>query len=69
MKQEWIIHRRTVEQTDGQRRWDLAYQCLLRWAQAARQGTSSVETQQEAHHESSDLCSSIDPTAGTGPHY
>lgn len=67
MKQEWTVHRRTVQQADGQHRWDLAYQCLLRWAQTARQETLSVQTQQEAHHESSDLRSGIDTAAGAGP--
>jgi hypothetical protein len=65
MKQEWTIHRRTVEQADGQRRWDLAYQCLLRWAQMAGQEALSTQIQQEAHHESRGLRASIDPAAGS----
>ena len=69
MKQEWIIHRRMVQQVDGQRRWDLTYQCLLRWAKAARQETSTIERKQEAHDESGYLCSSIDPAAGADPDY
>lgn len=64
MKQKWTVHRRTAEQVGGQRRWDLAYQRLLRWAQAAGQETLSTQTQQEAYHESRDLCTGIDPTAG-----
>jgi hypothetical protein len=65
MKQEWTVHRRTAEQVDGQRRWDLAYQCLLKWAQAAGQETLPTPTQQEAHDESRDLCTGIDPAAGS----
>jgi hypothetical protein len=65
MKQEWTIHRQTVEQADGQRRWDLAYQCLLRWAQATRQKNLSMQTQQEANDESSNLCAGIDAATST----
>ena len=31
MKREWQVHRAVAECTDGQRRWDYAYQFLLRW--------------------------------------
>jgi hypothetical protein len=65
MKPEWTVHRRTTEQMDGQRRWDMAYQCLLKWAQAAEQETLPTQIQQEAHDESSNLCPRIDPTAGS----
>jgi hypothetical protein len=64
MKQEWIVRRQMVAQVDGQRRWDLAYQCLLRWAQTMRQEMLPIQAHQEAHHESRDLCPGIDPTAG-----
>ena len=33
MKRAWTVQRSWLEQTNGQRRWDHAYQCLLRWAQ------------------------------------
>jgi hypothetical protein len=64
MKQEWTVRRQIAEQANGQRRWDLAYQCLLRWAQTMRQEPLSTQNQQEAHHESSDLRAGIDPAAG-----
>jgi hypothetical protein len=63
MKQEWTVRRQTVAQVDGQRRWDLAYQCLLRWAQTMGQEMLPIQAQQEAHHESRDLCPSVDATA------
>jgi hypothetical protein len=65
MKQEWAIRRQTVQQSDGQRRWDMTYQCLLKWAQAAIQEASPMQTSQEVQHASSNLCSSLDPAAGT----
>jgi hypothetical protein len=63
MEQEWIVRRQTVAQVDGQRRWDLAYQCLLRWTQTMRQEMLPIQTHQEAHYESRDLCPGVDPTA------
>lgn len=31
MKQQWLTSRTLVPQSDGQRRWDLAYQLLWQW--------------------------------------
>ena len=31
MKRQWTIRRQLVESPDAARRWDRAYQCLLRW--------------------------------------
>jgi hypothetical protein len=61
MKQEWAIHRQTVQQIDGQRRWDLAYQCLLKWAQVMQQEQATLF--QEANHEGGDLRPSFDQPA------
>jgi hypothetical protein len=67
MKQEWVIHRQIIPQADGQRRWDLTYQSLLRWIQTANQTGLLTQTNQEADHASSDLCPSIDSTSGSNP--
>ncbi len=67
MKQEWVIHRQIVPQADGQRRWDLAYRGLLRWAQTANPTGLPSQINQEADHASSDLHPRIDPTAGADP--
>ena len=32
MNRTWQVHREIVVHPDGQRRWDRAYQLLLRWA-------------------------------------
>ncbi len=32
MNRTWQVHREIVAHPDGQRRWDRAYQLLLRWA-------------------------------------
>ena len=63
MKQEWTVRRQTIAQVDGQRRWDFAYQCLLRCTQTKMQGMLPIQTHQEAYYESRDLCPGIDPTA------
>ena len=67
MKQKWIVSRQTVQQTGGQRRWDLTYQCLLRWAQTAGREEGLIQAQQEVCYESSNLRSGIDTEAGPGP--
>lgn len=59
MKQEWIVRRRTTKQKDGQRRWDLVYQCLLSWAQEWE--AKSAQNHQEVRHESSYLRAGFDP--------
>ena len=65
MKHEWTIHRQTTARRDGQRRWDLAYQCLLKWAEVARQESlSNPITRQEVLDASSHVCTSIDDGAG-----
>jgi len=65
MKQEWAIHRQAVQQADGQRRWDLAYQSLLKWAKAMQQKQASLL--QEANHESSNLCPSFGQPSDVDP--
>ncbi len=67
MKQEWMIHRQITPQPDGQRRWDLAYQSLLKWVQTANPTSLPGQTKQEANHASSDLHPRIDPAAGADP--
>lgn len=59
--QVWKISRKTVPETDGQRRWDLAYQCLLKWGKV----TEQIPDCQEASHESSHVCPGFDPTTST----
>jgi hypothetical protein len=67
MKQKWQIRRTTVERLDGQRRWDCAYQCLLRWASEAvsqaNDNSPSSTQQEEPSNESRDLCSCLDTTS------
>ncbi|MBK8752434.1 MAG: hypothetical protein IPL99_12675 [Candidatus Competibacteraceae bacterium] len=41
MKRQWGIRRRTMASTDGQQRWDRAYQWLLEWSRHATDPTVS----------------------------
>ena len=67
MKRQWQVERTTVELADGQRRWDCAYQCLLRWAdQAASQLNESspqLTRQEAASNEGRYLCSRLNVTS------
>ena len=64
MKQEWSIQRRTTEQKDGQRRWDLAYQCLLSWE---RERIKLTQSNQEVQNESSHLCTGFNAETNRKP--
>jgi len=73
MKPKWQVRRSTAERLDGQRRWDCAYRCLLRWAsEAASQASedSPPSTQQEdKSDESRHLCSRVDTTTTKGSNH
>jgi hypothetical protein len=51
MKTPWQVRRTTVAQHDGERRWDYAYQFLLRWTMEHTTGSwpAPVHHQEEAH--------------------
>jgi hypothetical protein len=69
MQRQWYIRRQSVPTPDGQRRWDRAYQYLLRWsASSLLPGTSRIESAQrrEEMHEDCDLRPRLDTAAGTG---
>jgi hypothetical protein len=67
MKHEWQVKRAMVEHPDGQRRWDRAYLCLLRWAH--EQEETQPPQKQEASHESCPLRTSFDSQAGRNPNH
>jgi len=62
MKQhQWKIQRQAVPKENSQRKWDLAYQCLLKWAQ-----TITI-WDQEVQNESCNLCASINARTSRNP--
>ena len=70
MKAEWEIRRTSVAQSDGQRRWDAAYQLLLRWAMDTETGPEPTpSTNQEQRHEDCPLCTGLDQQTATDPNH
>ena len=64
MEREWQVCRTVKEHTDGKRRWDHAYQLLLRWA--AEQQPIELPSQ-ENNHENCSLCPSVDQSSNAKP--
>ncbi|GHO61315.1 hypothetical protein KSC_102550 [Ktedonobacter sp. SOSP1-52] len=62
---QWSIRRQTIPTADAQRRWDQAYQNLVRWSLAASQDRLQEAPQQEHGDESGDVCPRVYATAGT----
>lgn len=62
MKRKWQVRRSVVERSDGQRRWDIAYQLLVRWAMEEPTGDPLPDStpSQENEHEDRPVCPSID---------
>jgi len=63
MNQKWTIRRQTVARSDGQRRWDQAYQHLLRWTRETPAGLPP----QEEKDASSVLRPGLDEPASSDP--
>ena len=52
MTRSWNVDRQITPQPDGQMRWDLAFQCLLKWAQTEPplcRGTKETTTHENRH--------------------
>jgi uncharacterized protein (UPF0548 family) len=61
MNTPWQIRRRVIARSDGERRWDAAYQFLLQWAMDHDAGTCPVPSHpQEESHGSSSVCPCLD---------
>ena len=60
MKKQWQVHRTLIECFDGQRRWDYAFQALLRWTMEQNMDQPSTGLpNQEDDREDRPVCSSI----------
>ena len=68
MNRTWQIRRETVAHPDGQRRWDRAYQLLLRWAadSVAAPAPTIAQEETDAH---CPVCPSVNQPAATDPHH
>jgi hypothetical protein len=61
MNTQWTVRRKLVASNDGRRRWDDAYQFLLRWTMEREAEVDSAPLlYQEDQHGSRSVCSRID---------
>jgi hypothetical protein len=67
MNRTWQVQREIVPHPDGQRRWDQAYQLLLRWADDARtaQPPTSIQEDDDADCR---VCPGLDQSPTADPH-
>ena len=63
MKRKWRVTRTLEEKSDGQLRWDYAYQLLLQWTQQRENHSDSPTCQLENSDENCTLCPCIDRTS------
>ena len=61
IERKWAVRRKAIPQEDAHLKWDLAYQCLLKWAQTKQ--VIQAQQDQEVHDESSHLCPRINAGA------
>ena len=67
MKRTWQVHHDTVSHPDGQRRWDRAYQLLLRWADDAQTAPPPPITQED-EDAGCRVCPGLDQSPTSEPH-
>lgn len=67
MNRIWQVHRDTVVHSDGQRRWDRAYQLLLGWADEVL-ATQPPAVIQEDDDEHRFVCTGLDQPPTADPH-
>lgn len=69
MKSEWKVIRTFITRLDGQRRWDYAYQFLLRWAMEQEAGKAPASSNKEEHYNGNSLvCTCFDKQPTTEPY-
>jgi len=69
MKSKWNISRSTIAWPDGQRRWDYAYQFLVRWAMEQETASTPLPKQEEHENGNSSISSSFDQWSTTKPNH
>ncbi len=82
MNAHWRVRRTVSAQDTGQQRWDLAYQCLLRWREESsglpcketdgHAGNIDIDVEdgdilKEAPHGCRPVCAGLNPSAATDP--
>jgi hypothetical protein len=75
VKRQWHVRREAVERPDARRRWDQAYQSILRWSlenervheQAHAPGTNASANGKEEYHEGGGIRTGFELSAGQTP--
>jgi hypothetical protein len=64
----WQVTRIGIARSDGERRWDYAYQFLLQWAMERDTGTQPVPapSHKEESHGNRPVCPGFDRSPATG---
>lgn len=69
MKLKWKVSRKLITRHDGQRRWDQAYQFLLRWAMEQEAGKVPASSNKEEHYNGNSLvCTCFDQHPTSEPY-
>jgi hypothetical protein len=68
-KPPWQVTRSGIARSDGERRWDYAYQFLLQWTSEIATGSQPVSSAlaQEDTHGNRSVCPSVDQPPATRP--
>jgi uncharacterized protein (UPF0548 family) len=68
-KHPWQVTRRGIARSDGERRWDYAYQFLLHWAMETDTGTQPVPSAhaQEDYYGNRPVCPGLDHSPAPRP--
>jgi hypothetical protein len=67
MKRQWRVRREVMERPDARRRWDRAYQSILRWSLETDQHSDPSVNGKEGYHEGSGIRPGLDLSAGQTP--
>lgn len=70
MGRRWQVRRTTTAHTEGQHRWDRAYQCLVQWTEGRPTESSQVDGpmhNEEERHGGGPVCAGLDPTPAADP--
>lgn len=66
MKRQWRVRREVRAVSDGQQRWDRAYQLLLQSPHPAGAPATAMQQTEGVGRASSDLRAGVDAAAGAG---
>lgn len=63
-KRQWTVRRHSTQTAEAQRRWDQAYQYLVRWSTVALKEAPHGPIREESSDESRDVCACLYAAAG-----